>query len=874
MNDDARLLRGLRGLLAGVAVCLGALVAGGQDGDPQGSGKLTVREVDGSPSLRYRTLIVGNGDLTDNGDGTMTLDTAGAVAAISDLSDVAAITTQTDGQVLTYDTTDGWRNEDAAGAASLAETLVVGATTGGTSLTMTAGDAILGSANELLFGSSVSPVTSLSVVVATDGDTLDVSVSGERVTISALGTTIAGTVADLWLTSGASVRITDLGAAGDRPFYWQAGPGTGDTFQVYNDSSIWYFRPIGGLEIENLTSFVLGPSTTLQLGNASVTDSIALDTAGAISLDSTTTTSFEVGATSEVLTITGGSNTLTLAAGTAATLALASDSAAASLTGATDVSLVGTAGDVIVTAGDDVLVDAADAIVLDSVGTTTLEVGATSEALVFTGTGNLITIDSTASGAALTVNASGDVRVTSASGGLVLTASGSDVDVESAATIRLDSTTTTMLELGATSEQLTLTGGTDTITIDAGTGSALAVTSALGTTITASGGDATIDSDAGDVVLLAFDDVLLNPVDDVTVTLDALGVLRVVDTLGGELTITPDDAAESVTVAAVGVSADLVLTAPGTLALTSTDAALALTADSGGVTVTDSAETLTISTTGANAMLIDAGTGSALTITSALGTTITATGGDVRLEPTGDEVVVAGDLQAWHASEAAGDYSALGHNATHGTLTTGSGNLRIVPAGGSTLAIGGIQSWHAAEGAGDYVWITHDATNANILTGSGDLICNPTGGDVILADGDQLQLGSTATYVRQAAGLVTLTDAVSTQIASLVMADGTWASGLLQYGVECTNGTEYQSVIGELAFTIVDDAGGVVATINSEAYQTAVSSGTITVTAYSVTTTDDQDIEIMLTVDSSLVPTTLRARVSVTLTSLQAVSIP
>jgi len=664
VNDDTRMIRQLRVPLAGLAVACGSVVVTGQDGDPQGNSKLTVREDDGSPSMRTRTLVVPNGSLTDSGSGTATLDVVGAAtisdvsdvdttgaaegaflryetatwvdstAAISDLSDVAAITTQTDGQVLTYDATDGWRNEDAAGAESLAQTLVVGATTGGTSLTMTAGDAILGSANEVVFGSSASPVTSLSVVVATDGDTLDVSVSGEVVTVAAESLT-------------ASARVGD-----------------------------------------------------------------------------------------------------------------------ATVTGAADLVLGATA--------DDVLVDAGDAIVLDSVGTTTFEVGATSEQLAVTGGTDTITVATTVgTNAALRIDSLGDA------GRLILASTGyGEVEVENATLVL--------------------------------------------------SGSSLISSPDADLRLYA-----AAGVNDVQVETTGGGVFRVVDTGGGELTVTPADAAESVAIATVGTSSDLTITPTGTLALTSTDAALALTANTGGVTITDSSETLTISTTGANAIAIDAGTGSALAVTAALGVTITPAAGDVDLVTTGGYGVEV--------------------------YVDGGGFLSLIDSDGGQLDV-----------------YPNDAAAGVLLESDGDVEVNLSSGDLHLrAPLTQLALGAntTTTYSRHAAGLVTLSDNVSTQVAALVTADGTYVGGTIVYAIESTDGTEYQVHSGVVTFSIVDDAGGVVADIDEGTQSTAVSSSTL-VDTWAITTTDDQDIEIMLTADSGLVPTTLRVRMEITLTSAQALSIP
>ena len=276
---------------------------------------------------------------------------------------------------------------------------------------------------------------------------------------------------------------------------------------------------------------------------------------------------------------------------------------------------------------------------------------------------------------------------------LTLAASSGAASIDATTTITLDATTTIALEVGATSEVLTITGGADLLTLSAGTGAALALDSVLGTTITATGGDVRLEPTgdqvvvdgelqvwhateaAGDYVSISHnatngtvqsgsgtlfltgpsdvtitadtDDVLLNPFDDASVQVDTGGLFRVYDAGGGELTITPTDEAEEGTIAAVGVSADLILTAPGALTATSTDAALALTADTGGVTITDSSETLTISTTGANAMLIDAGTGSALTISSAL---------DMTLDSGDQDIFIAANDRIWFAAGGAADF--------------------------------------------------------------------------------------------------------------------------------------------------------------------------------------------------------------------------
>lgn len=196
-------------LLPALALAIGvaAVAVAQNDGNPQGGGRLRIQETDTDPSGGVRTLNVTNGTLTDDGGGTWTLDVTGSVAALSDLSDVATLTTQTAGQLLTFNVADGWRNEDAPAAEGLTATLVVDAATGGTSISVTTGDDIAGVVELDLVSGGAGDITldsaTGSVLVAA-GD----SVSTARLTEDVTASPNALTAAESWKV------LTDIGSSG------------------------------------------------------------------------------------------------------------------------------------------------------------------------------------------------------------------------------------------------------------------------------------------------------------------------------------------------------------------------------------------------------------------------------------------------------------------------------------------------------------------------------------------------------------------------------------------------------------------------------------------------------------------------------------
>lgn len=58
---------------------------------PPPSPRIRAKEADGSPNVRAHTIIVSNGSLTDNGDGTVTLTISTTGSAWSVLTDSSAV---------------------------------------------------------------------------------------------------------------------------------------------------------------------------------------------------------------------------------------------------------------------------------------------------------------------------------------------------------------------------------------------------------------------------------------------------------------------------------------------------------------------------------------------------------------------------------------------------------------------------------------------------------------------------------------------------------------------------------------------------------------------------------------------------------------
>lgn len=157
------------------------------------------------------TLTTNEFSVTDNGIGALQLNVSGNGSA---------------GQVLQSDG-DGtftWANAGAGGNETLAQTLALGAVTGGTSISVSSGDNIIMAASSTVDGRDVS----------VDGTKLDGIEAGADVTDTA-NVTAAGAVMDSELTSEASVKALNQGVATtDSPTF--AGL-TVDTDTLYVDST-------------------------------------------------------------------------------------------------------------------------------------------------------------------------------------------------------------------------------------------------------------------------------------------------------------------------------------------------------------------------------------------------------------------------------------------------------------------------------------------------------------------------------------------------------------------------------------------------------------------------------------------------------------
>lgn len=133
-----------------------------------------------------------------------------------------------------------------------------------------------------------------------------------------------------------------------------------------------------------------------------------------------------------------------------------------------------------------------------------------------------------------------------------------------------------------------------------------------------------------------------------------------------------------------------------------------------------------------------------------------------------------------------------------------------------------------------------------------------SGTSLTMSDDDATVYGTSADVFAQGE-LSSLTDGSATTVFSVVMGDGDMAGLAISYTIQFSDGSEYQSEHGEVLLAIVDDAGGVVASVPVETSTQALSTGTLTST-WAVTTTDDQSIEVTVDADTSLTPTTNQIR--------------
>ena len=131
-------------------------------------------------------------------------------------------------------------------------------------------------------------------------------------------------------------------------------------------------------------------------------------------------------------------------------------------------------------------------------------------------------------------------------------------------------------------------------------------------------------------------------------------------------------------------------------------------------------------------------------------------------------------------------------------------------------------------------------------------------GGMVVADDKRIAYG-TGTDVFQQGELTSLTDGSATTVFSVVMANGDMAGIKIDYTIQMTDATEYQSECGTVHIAIVDDAGGVVASTPGVTAVQALSSGTLGV-AWTVVTTDDQSVEIQCNANSSLTTSTSQIR--------------
>lgn len=203
-------------------------------------------------------------------------------------------------------------------------------------------------------------------------------------------------------------------------------------------------------------------------------------------------------------------------------------------------------------------------------------------------------------------------------------------------------------------------------------------------------------------------------------------------------------------------------------------------------------------------------------------------------------------------SQAARTYS-VGRNTTSNTA----GNSLTIQSGGAT-------SGATDKAAGDLILRTGLSTGTGGATARIQTMTRAT------ATGTS---DNTATDRFIATSPKSVTNNSATTLATLTLASGSVAAGIIHYAVEVTDGTDYQIEEGIVSYHVTNKAGTIAnnTTVKS-ANQQAATAGTLTCT---FTVTNASSPLIQLNANSSLTPSTGYPRVTYTLTNLtqQAVAI-
>jgi|GEM_PF-4208771 len=103
----------------------------------------------------------------------------------------------------------------------------------------------------------------------------------------------------------------------------------------------------------------------------------------------------------------------------------------------------------------------------------------------------------------------------------------------------------------------------------------------------------------------------------------------------------------------------------------------------------------------------------------------------------------------------------------------------------------------------------------------------------------------------------TLTESSATAFASVTVASGTVAGGLLVYTVEANDATDYQALSGSIPYSIVNKAGTLTIVLGTDSQASSTSTGTLTGTI-SMTDAGSGVAQFKMSAVSSLTQTTLR----------------
>lgn len=123
-------------------------------------------------------------------------------------------------------------------------------------------------------------------------------------------------------------------------------------------------------------------------------------------------------------------------------------------------------------------------------------------------------------------------------------------------------------------------------------------------------------------------------------------------------------------------------------------------------------------------------------------------------------------------------------------------------------------------------------------------------------------------------GTKVLTDATATSLIDIACAASAMVGGLVTYLLEYSDGTDFQAVLGQVAYAAVNKAGTHTATVspvNAAGNQTtvsgcdarALSGGTLTLTAWTIVTGTNK-VTLKINADTSLTSTTIRITYFVT----------